>query len=152
MFVSRHRFSDRSFDLLFIAFGDTILNAFWLPFKRLRCLWASFFNPMTPFNRGKFNYSVVLSPKKNHKWLPKSIQNLKTNKKCALQLNWYVLDVVLTQFWMHFGRHLGGFRSLLVAICCRCWQFWVATWASFGHHRFARCQLWSDTLNFPSCD
>ena len=80
---------------------------------------------------------------------PKSIQNLKKNRKGALQFNWYVLDAVLTSFWMHFGRHLGGFRSLLVAICYRCWHFWDATWASFCHHRFARCQLWSDTLNSP---
>ena len=93
-------------------------------------------------------FGTKMAPKR----LPKSTQNLKKNQNSALQFNWYVPDSVLIPFWMHFGRHLGGFRNLLVAICCRCWQFWVAPWASSGHHRFARCQLWSDTLNFPSCD
>ena len=54
------------------------------------------------------------------KRLPKSTRNLKKNQKSALQFNWYVPDSVLTPFWMHFDRHLEGFRNLLVAICCRC--------------------------------
>ena len=137
------------FDFTCILFK--IVLSFWHDFPIILDRFYIFFGRRFPYAFLDM-FFVTFGTKMAPKRLPKSTQNLKKNQKCALQFNWYVPDAVLTPFWMHFGRHLGGFRNLLVAICYRCWQFWVAPWASSGHHRFARCQLWSDTLNFPSCD